>query len=331
MCLLLNKKAGNVISREWLDDFYSYNPDGIGVMWADAGAITVVKVVPNNVQDIYDFFDEHVGDKECSIHFRWRTHGDTDILNCHPYEVLTEEEHGYPLYLMHNGVLDSGNHADTTKSDTWHYINNIIRPALLADPTQFTAPWFKTLIEDHIGGSNKFVMMDALGNVVTFNEKAGVMWEGNWMSNTYAWSAPIERPSKVWGSYNNHKSGYNDTNLYDLYDSYDYAPAKVATIKNTKQIPQVDGKDEDWQLRIEAWEFAEEFIESCVLWGMNIAAQELSKYVIKAAYLEDKEYCLEVISDLENGYIDEEDVISAFNGEQSYAASYAIATLEGRA
>jgi hypothetical protein len=188
MCLLVKQKLGNSFSDDWLKDFFRKNDDGIGVMWAENNVLYTQKLLPKNEQEMIDFYREAVDGKECAFHLRMRTHGDTDLENCHPYKVFGEDE-GYPLYLMHNGVLSTGNAKDPSKSDTWHYIQDIIRPALMADKTQFMAPWFKTLIEDHIGRGNKFVMMDAYGNVVTFNKSSGVDWDGNWMSNTYAWSA----------------------------------------------------------------------------------------------------------------------------------------------
>jgi hypothetical protein len=227
MCLLVKQPAGHSFSDEWLADFFDSNPDGIGIMWAEDNTLYHIKHLPSTVQDMIAFYRQWADKKECAIHWRWRTHGDTDLANCHPYEVFSADE-GYPLYLMHNGVLQTGNAADTTKSDTWHYINDYIRPALKGRGHEFMSDWFKAFVEDHIGGSNKFVMMDAFGNVQTFNESAGVMWEGCWMSNTYAWSADKAGLKSRWawnggignrlGSNLGRKSVFD----YDDYDAYDH-------------------------------------------------------------------------------------------------------------
>jgi hypothetical protein len=118
-----------------------------------------------------------------------RTHGAIDLLNCHPYEVLNRAEHGIDLWLMHNGILSTGNKANPKMSDTWHYIADYLRPMLAGNPDFAFHPAFKALIEDHIGGSNKFVIMDNEGRQVVINESAGVYWAGLWLSNTYAWDA----------------------------------------------------------------------------------------------------------------------------------------------
>jgi hypothetical protein len=60
---------------------------------------------------------------------------------------------------------------------------------LAGNPDFAFHPAFKALNEDHIGGSNKFVIMDNEGRQVVINESAGVYWAGLWLSNTYAWDA----------------------------------------------------------------------------------------------------------------------------------------------
>jgi hypothetical protein len=50
---------------------------------------------------------------------------------------------------------------------------------------------FKDLVSKHIGSGNKFVLMDNLGRMTTINQNSGYYWSGLWLSNTYAWSAPM--------------------------------------------------------------------------------------------------------------------------------------------
>jgi hypothetical protein len=118
-----------------------------------------------------------------------RTHGDIDLDNCHPYEVLNRLEHGIDLWLMHNGILSTGNKADESKSDTWHYIEDYLKPLLSANPDFAFHPSFSEIVGDHIGSSNKFILMDNEGRQAVINHGSGVHWAGLWLSNTYAWSA----------------------------------------------------------------------------------------------------------------------------------------------
>jgi hypothetical protein len=190
MCLLLTQsKSSPILSDAWLSDFYSFNGDGVGVMFAHHGELIIKKIIPNTAQEFIDFYRENIAGRDCAFHLRMRTHGDIDLLNCHPYEILNKAQHGLDLWLMHNGVLSTGNKADTTKSDTWHYIQNYLKPMLSGNPDFAFHPSFKALIEDHIGVSNKFVIMDNEGRQTVINEGSGVYWGGLWLSNTYAWSA----------------------------------------------------------------------------------------------------------------------------------------------
>jgi hypothetical protein len=190
MCLLVTQtKSSPILSNEWLEDFYAYNSDGIGVMWSNHGDLVIKKVLPKSADDFIHFYHSEIAGKDCAFHLRMRTHGDIDLTNCHPYEVLTRSEHGIDLWLMHNGILSTGNKADESKSDTWHYINDYLRPMLSANPDFAFHPSFAEIVGEHIGSSNKFVLMDNEGRQAVINQNAGVYWAGLWLSNTYAWTA----------------------------------------------------------------------------------------------------------------------------------------------
>jgi hypothetical protein len=240
MCILIEHPAGHSFSDEWLKDFYDNNSDGIGVMYHKDNSIRVNKALPRNVDDMIKFYRAHADGRECLIHLRFRTHGDTDLENCHPYPVFTKDD-GYPLWLMHNGILHTGNKADVSKSDTWHYINDIIKPALKADPTQFMEPWFQTLIEEHIGTGNKFAMMDAYGNYQIFNKDAGVMWGDVWMSNTYAWNAHKAGVTKPYLG-----TGFGGYGAYSgRWDAYDDYPLGTTSTAVTTAKTTTDDADTD--------------------------------------------------------------------------------------
>lgn len=197
MCLLIVQPAGTQWTQAWIEDFHSYNPDGVGVMWAENGYVHVEKIIPKKASDVVTFLEKHQG-RECAIHYRWATHGDVDLENCHPYELLGEET-GHPMYLMHNGVLSQGNNLDKTKSDTHQFIRTHLRPLL--DPTVggnpdlMFEPVFIEMLGSFIGSSNKFVVVDYKGRMATVNESAFVDFNGAKLSNTYAWSAPGRKVS----------------------------------------------------------------------------------------------------------------------------------------
>ena len=190
MCLLLTQQSTSpALSDTWLTDFFSYNSDGVGVMRSEQGKIIVEKILPKNAEEFIQFYRDHIQGFDCAWHLRMRTHGATDLINCHPYEILNQQDHGIDLWLMHNGILHTGNKADTTKSDTWHYIADYLRPMLAKNPDFAFTDAFADLIGDHIGVSNKFVLADNHNRMAVINEKEGVYWGGLWLSNEYAWTA----------------------------------------------------------------------------------------------------------------------------------------------
>ena len=189
MCLLVQQTKPTKFSDEFLIGVYKSNSDGIGVMWAEDNHLHYRKALVTSAKEFIAFIREHAEGRACCWHARMKTHGHIDLTNCHPYPVtgFDGRDDEYPVLLMHNGVLSTGNAKDFSKSDTWHYIQEIIRPMLVKHPELLTNPGFKTLVEKHIGCSNKFAMMDAFGNTVILNRQAGVEYNGAWLSNTYAW------------------------------------------------------------------------------------------------------------------------------------------------
>lgn len=201
MCLLVKQPAATSFTDDFLKDVYSKNSDGFGVMYAEGGKVHVFKCLPANAQEFVDFYRAHADGKDCVWHARMQTHGDIDMDNCHPYKVTDD------IWMAHNGVLSSGNDADTTRSDTWHFIRNILAPSLKADPNLMLDDNWVRFVGSVIGSSNKFGFVRSDGKIAIVNEKSGVNFVGAWLSNTYAWStakfgfqAPYQSQSR-YGSY----------------------------------------------------------------------------------------------------------------------------------
>lgn len=252
MCLLVQQTQPTTFSDEFLAGVYASNSDGVGIMWAENGELHYKKRLPANAKEFIAFIRDNAEGRACCWHARMKTHGHIDLTNCHPYPVAgfdgRDDEH--PVLLMHNGVLATGNAKDATKSDTWHYIQDIIRPMLVNHPELLTNPGFKTLLEKHIGSSNKFAMMDAHGNTVILNRQAGVEYNGAWLSNTYAWDYYGLHPdapkrsvyvSPAW-------SRYRDAFEFELGYTNTKPPVKTAPVKRTvrKKKPESWG-DTLWE------------------------------------------------------------------------------------
>ena len=202
MCLLVKQPSTTNFTDDFLTDVFQKNSDGFGVMYAEDEKLHVYKCLPATAQDFIDFYRTHAEGRDCVWHARMQTHGDIDFDNCHPYKV-TEN-----IWLAHNGVLSTGNDADRTRSDTWHFIRNVMAPALKANPELMKDEEWIDFIGQLIGRNNKFGLMDNLGNIALINEASGVEFVGAWLSNTYAWS------TYKFGFQSAYQPNKNYTNMY---------------------------------------------------------------------------------------------------------------------
>ena len=220
MCLIITGQSSKVRStlldtHGLLSDIFTSNPDGIGFMYGSTKGLKVTKTLPKNLGDATAFIQRlPQDDREIAIHFRWTTHGKTDMLNCHPYDVIP----GF-IAMMHNGVLHTGNAADKNKSDTWHFIQDYLHSAVSASPELVYDTGFVSMMEEFIG-NNRFVFMNGEGRMQHVNFEQGIEHDDLWFSNTYAWT-----PSRLIPSYKSTTplKAYNYTSAYGSYmdDEYD--------------------------------------------------------------------------------------------------------------
>ncbi len=201
-----------------IEDFYTHNSDGVGVMWSENDILYTRKYLPPTAEAAWAFYQEHIRGRECVVHWRMKTHGLIDLENCHPYPIFGAGTK-MPMSLMHNGVLSTGNAADKTKSDTWHYVADYLRPLLNEHPEMFLNPVVQKLLQDHIGYGNRFIIMNHKGEMAILNEKDFVTYKGAKLSNTYAWSSEK-------GGFGYSRSRKSGSLLYgdDYWNDYEYTP-----------------------------------------------------------------------------------------------------------
>ena len=191
MCILMtapSKTLRHVLlgTPGLLASAFESNPDGYGVMYGTAKrGPKIIRKLPKTLAELRQLVEQlPQDDRQVAMHLRWRTHGAIDLSNVHPVAI---EGGGY---LMHNGVLDTGNAADKTKSDTWHYARNYLDGAIT--PAIHGSRLLKMLGE-HIEG-NVFAIMTDDGQISVVNKKRGVEYEGVFFSNTYAWDVSTLDP-----------------------------------------------------------------------------------------------------------------------------------------
>lgn len=193
MCLIIHGPANKIRAtllntRGMLEDIFQFNGDGVGIMYPTKHGTRVRKWLPHDIKHAYRIIESFPNDdRELAVHWRMRTHGDIDRENCHPYKVGKG-------WLMHNGVLSTGNKPDPTKSDTWHYCRWFLDD--IFDKVAHE-PSFVRMLQHHIEDDNKFVMMTEDGRMTIVNRAEGYESNGLWFSNTYAWDPAVLDPTWV--------------------------------------------------------------------------------------------------------------------------------------
>ena len=220
-------------------------------MWAENGVLHTLKALPNSADAAWEFYQQNIKGKECVIHWRMKTHGLIDLINCHPYSVFGDGSI-MPMAVMHNGILSTGNKKDVTKSDTWHYVQDYLVPLLEKNPELFTMPQFIDVLEAHIGSGNRFVLLNHLGQMSVINRDSFVEYKGALLSNTYAWDASRGgfggKTSWNGSSYQWARGGYGasvfDDDAYVPYKPTSHVTAPTTIARDPRYRPD-DGIDDD--------------------------------------------------------------------------------------
>jgi predicted glutamine amidotransferase len=289
MCLIITGKSSTVRStllntHGLLSDIFTSNPDGIGFMYGSAKGLKVTKTLPKNLGDATAFIQRlPQDDREIAIHFRWTTHGKTDMINCHPYDVIP----GF-IAMMHNGILHTGNAADKTKSDTWHFIKDYLHSAVSASPDLVYDKGFVAMLEEFIG-NNRFVFMNGEGRMQHVNFDQGIEHDDMWFSNTYAWTPSRLIPSYKSATLKSYKyassyGSYMDDEYDEMYDynaSFGIYPRSVSAHSANYDETAFDfPDDEDGFVRPEFDELAtaltEADVETMEIWLDQMPAYTLT-------------------------------------------------------
>ena len=214
MCIVMLKKQDGKVSKKELKQSFDNNPDGSGYLFAKDSNLTVKKGFfkfaefwDNFSRDMIEF-DNPVS----IIHFRIKTHGVTNKLNCHPF--LVNDGIGF----AHNGIISFVND-HKKKSDTLMFKREILED--LPNGFIFNDSIMK-LIEESIGTS-KLVFLDADGFHRIANETLG-----HWSDDKLVWYSNKSYCDDIYSPYGN----VYVNSFYKDYDNLNITNKK----KNTDNI-----------------------------------------------------------------------------------------------
>lgn len=242
MCLIVapRKPDGHlVLTEDQLKQAFARNSDGWGFMWLETdeeGGEVIQRMRGLQLDEFLAAYEALKGERGLHLHLRTRTHGKTDVANCHPFPI------GEDSYLMHNGVFRIDD-IFSDRSDTWHYA--ALTSARLmefgsTDPIFDNEDWQKSTAK--FFGSSKGVFLRADGKRFIANESSGTWFEEQWYSNTGG--APWTYTRSFTTGYGNYVYMGADRDAGVLYRSYadgtwedDKTPAKgTAVVAEVKQV-----------------------------------------------------------------------------------------------
>jgi hypothetical protein len=177
MCVLIHKPAGLAVPADLLKAILSLNQDGWGLMGFMGEHIVVEKHGKSKIALIEQRLHD-LQAAELAIHLRQRTRGHDGESNAHPFRI---DDH---TALMHNGTLRLPV-TEAGRSDTWHFVQNVLRPLSGRYAGLLTDPAFLQLLEMALQPENKVVFFDQKQRQLHWlNRQHGIEFEGLWLSNT---------------------------------------------------------------------------------------------------------------------------------------------------
>jgi hypothetical protein len=190
MCLIIHKPEHATLPPLLLESAAKFNPHGYGfVVFNRDGGFSISKQKDTSIRRLNHLYNKH-RDDECVIHLRYGTSGVADHTNTHPVRVTRD------IYLAHNGTLNLGRH-DPDRSDTWHLVNDYLKPILSRRPQLLHDPFFQDSVSSWLGPQNRLVFIDkSTQKVVIINRDQGFEVNGVWLSNT-RWFDPSHHPWRI--------------------------------------------------------------------------------------------------------------------------------------
>lgn len=196
MCLIISSPENAQIREAVLRDAFVSNHDGWGLMYhlPEENRVHVERgfELPALIEAVNEAQSQP---RHILVHMRMATHGVVSLENTHPFELGTSG-----IYMMHNGVIP-GYH-DAVKSDTRLFcekITNLAETAPNALHDDYVKEWLGGVVRSKLAFMTPTGAIDYIGEVDQWIE-----FEGNYMSNTYAWT--------LWrgaGGYDDYGWGWN--------------------------------------------------------------------------------------------------------------------------
>lgn len=214
MCIAIYKPAGVTLSKDLLKNCAEANRDGCGFTYINESYTGVRKLFIKKSLDFETFYAQYEratrvnNDSPFLVHFRIKTHGNTDKANCHPFMIDNDS------VFIHNGII-SGVGFDADKSDTRLFNEKVLQVL----PSGWESNEAIRLMVGEFIGQSKIVTMNVEGDVQIINEEKGHWHNKCWFSNSsYVKRAPIKKGVVGGGTARGNNMPYHRTYTIESYD-----------------------------------------------------------------------------------------------------------------
>jgi hypothetical protein len=217
MCLIIVGNKNNIVKEQTiLKNALDSNNDGFGLMYFKNDDVVSKKTlskdfkdITNLIQSVFNDIDE---ESKLGLHFRFATQGAKDKINCHPLTILSKEEHGRSIKLMHNSPMLPTAIIDKDRSDTHQFVKYYLRPVLKSNPDLiYNQKWLEQLNSDV--DSSRLVFADGKSKTFIYvNKKLWSKKNKIWFSNENSFQSK-------WSWDRNYHHGYG-------FNSWDYEDEK---------------------------------------------------------------------------------------------------------
>lgn len=205
MCIIIKKPTGVTLDEKIYRECFRIHSDGLGITYVDTEKKALVTVKGFMKADPAIAVIQEFERFEMLIHFRRVSRGMVSKENCHPFtlEVNETAEDPIPRYsfsIAHNGTLPFW--STGVNSDTFCFVNEIMKQQLEADPWFLDRRAGKWFFEEAVGRKNKIVVMrydnqlhEAKTYIINENVQGTNTAHNCWFSNQtwYPPATPIQQ------------------------------------------------------------------------------------------------------------------------------------------
>ena len=187
MCIAITKPAATKPDWAAYQNGFNANRDGWGFAVPDNGRVLIRKDL-STFADFRTAFEPY-SDRDALIHFRIKSAGEISKRNCHPFRISQD------MAMIHNGTIPIACNLIKAKSDTWHFVKQVLRPMHESDPRFCWNPGSQFIAEQYLG-TNKVAYLTAAGEFCVWNKHLGTETDdGHWYSN-----GTFKPQTKLWPS-----------------------------------------------------------------------------------------------------------------------------------